>query len=768
MTNREDVVASFQDEVNELHPVLEKLLTKIPGVTDVEYTHGTSEMGADFVLAKRHESLGHLQYVAVVAKIGKLTQNFDGIERQIGECFDVPRFFRNGKENISISEVWVVVTQNVTGGAQHKIRARYSSRNVEFIDGRRLTELINSHLPIFWVDLPLQIADYLSTLRQNVIEEDKRLALIETVQDHLFIEPDIYEAPRIDYLQRHQSKIPKRRKVNIYKEIEQERFLLIEGGMGAGKSKLLRELVQYYTNPETYKLAKLLPVHCTYRELVDNFEGSIDALLKGRIASHQIAEFSKSNLLVLIDGLDEKKLSAEAQLQALDSLERQVASSANIRAVVTSRYLPMLPEATHLKRRVAAYELMPLTLAQTIEFVRLLCSRLDIKDRIAEDLKKSPLFRELPQSPIAAILLAKLLNENSDELPSNLTELYSKYSELTLGRWDMRKGLQSEKEYEALDNIVMLLADFVIRHELDSVSISEAKTIVHNYLSQRNLGINEEEIFDRLARRSEMIAVNNHTSTLSFRHRTFAEFFFAKARLRRHDFEINNRVFQPYWLHTYFFYLGLQKDCPELLEQITKLDLHSYGERWIKVINMGNYLLAGYASPYQTIAESLKIVMLEAAQLYLDTLYLDEDSPFVHFTQMQLLWLMQMLVRSNYSYEFFRDALESSAFAIAEHDFDVAAYDSEIAAYALFLLNVTYIELKVTESFDFLLRNYTEVLPLDLSYAVRHEARKFSERTKLMRQQDRRIRKLLKNNNSANAAVDKMFGTPIRASRNRR
>ena len=41
---------SLQDEVNDLHPLLDELFKNMDGIDRVEHTHGNSEMGADFVL----------------------------------------------------------------------------------------------------------------------------------------------------------------------------------------------------------------------------------------------------------------------------------------------------------------------------------------------------------------------------------------------------------------------------------------------------------------------------------------------------------------------------------------------------------------------------------------------------------------------------------------------------------------------------------------------------------------------------------------------
>jgi hypothetical protein len=176
---------------------------------------------------------------------------------------------------------------------------------------------------------------------------------------------------------------------------------------------------------------------------------------------------------------------------------------------------------------------------------------------------------------------------------------------------------------------------------------------------------------------------------------------------------------------------------------------------------MGNYFLAAYVSPYETIEAGIKTNMFDAAQLYLATLDSKVDSPFSHLSQMHLLWLIQMLVREGYSYKFFKKALESAAIDIASDSYDQNKYSKEVKPYALFFLNVTYIELEEQESFDFLLETFTEPLPLDISLAIRHESDNLPERTRLMKKQDRRIKKLFRGNQNYSNIIDKMYQTPI-------
>ena len=55
-------------EVKDLHPLLNAVLPKLPRVQDVEYHHGSEEMGADFVISRTNDTFSNIEYVGVVPK----------------------------------------------------------------------------------------------------------------------------------------------------------------------------------------------------------------------------------------------------------------------------------------------------------------------------------------------------------------------------------------------------------------------------------------------------------------------------------------------------------------------------------------------------------------------------------------------------------------------------------------------------------------------------------------------------------------------------
>ena len=756
MNEKKSRLARIKDEAKELHPLLEKLLEKLPRVTHVEYTHGTTEMGADFVISRQSETFGHNEYIGIIAKVGKIVQNYSGIERQIEEC-GVPRTIFGGKEKVRLAEVWVIVTEHITKGAQEKIHEKYALRKIVFIDGQELSQLIDKHMPVFWSQVSIEVGDYLTSARTKNEQIDRTLSLVPIGDKGLYIEQDIYEFPRRQYRIEMMRKQKRPKKASLEEITSQTKLVLIEGGMGSGKSKLIRHIVDHLTTGEVFLEKKLIPVPTTYGELQDNFGGDLEQLVQKSVPHDLRSQEKEISFLVLIDSLDEKNIPVNDEVETLRRLTESMAKDSKTRVIVTSRYLVGLDSTCELENEIVRYQLAHLTFSKMVEFIKALCSKLNLSKRLIEDLKKSQLFKELPQSPIAAILLAKLLNENPKELPSNMTELYSQYIELMLGRWDVEKGLQTLKEYQAIDHILRQVARQLLENELPYLTLADTRIMVSQYLNIRNLEIDQNQLFERMSHRYDILTVDDERNLFGFKHRSFAEFLCARDMLQSGYSNVVDRALDPYWLNTVFFYLGAVRDCPKLIERILALQPSSEVEAWVKIFNMGNYFLAAYSSPYNVITEGVARMAVDAATLFVQIATRQVESPFAWLPQMHLLYLLQMLVRESYSYEFLKPAIEEAALLI-----DADSISDDIKAYAIFFLNVAYVDLGGEESFDFLLKGHSENLPIDLALAIGHEGEDLKTRTALMRKQDRRIRKLLRRNPSLRAHIKAMYEKPIR------
>ncbi|MBK8809802.1 MAG: NACHT domain-containing protein [Acidobacteria bacterium] len=753
---RQNKIEKITDEVKVLHPMLDQLLRKMPEVKDVEYTQGNRERGADFVLLKTDVTTSMDDHVGVIVKIGPLHQNFTDIERQIDEC-TLERTFRNGKDKIRIREIWIFVTGVVTGGAQEKIWEKFKTSKIVFFDGRRVEELIDKYVPYVWMTGKIHTAKYLSDLNFFATEADKRYSLIPSLEGDLFIEPDVCTFPRKEYRIRLQRLAQGIRKVDFYSTIDKERILLLEADMGMGKTKLLRHLVKKYTTPGTFEHLHYLPIPLTFKEIVDDYDLNIDAAIEDKLPQGVRDELEDSTkILLLIDGLDEKKGLFSDQMHRFEALVENIAKRESIKAIFASRRLKAFEECVAIRNHVGKYFIRSLSFKKALIIIAKICNNLDVTNRIAQGLRKSPLFDDLPKNPIAIILLASLLNESDRDVPSNLTELYEKYTEYALGRWDMEKGLQSQKEFSALSQIMMNISQFMLDNEVQELDVDHAKSFFNEYLDRRTLGIKTDDLFNMMMTRTEIMAFDYTGTRILFKHRTFPEFFYAKHAAHDRNLAISNRAFQMYWQNTYFFYLGLLQDAPEILLDLLGIEPDTELEKWLKLINMSNFFLAAYLSPKDVARDLVKQIMKEASSFYLRIVSGKSSGALARMPRMHVLWLFQTVIRGAYSYDLFKDALEEAAIDIGSEA------NSPEKLYSLFFIAATLTDITRRSDYDFLLTESGGNLPADLSFAFYHEVKDAKQKSKLMKKAEKRVRKLFLGNTFETKRIKELYENPIK------
>ena len=263
----------ISDEVKEFHPLIETIFTKLPNVTRVEYTHGKDEMGADFLIHKTDTTLGETDYVGVIAKIGKITQNTTEIERQIDECC-LERFASDGKKKIILSEIWVVTNSTITSPAKMKIHNKYNSKKIKFISQSKLIDFIENHLPNYVHGIPLKIGEYLRKINNENAKEEERTSLLPANKADLYIEHTLEKLDTRKYKKKN-NKTSKKKKAEIFSVVEAENLVLIEGAMGAGKTKIVRRIVDNFSDADNYREKKIIPIPISYKRLYDEYELNI-------------------------------------------------------------------------------------------------------------------------------------------------------------------------------------------------------------------------------------------------------------------------------------------------------------------------------------------------------------------------------------------------------------------------------------------------------------------------------------------------------------
>jgi hypothetical protein len=433
-----------------------------------------------------------------------------------------------------------------------------------------------------------------------------------------------------------------------------------------------------------------------------------------KLSIDEINEHEKS--VLMIDGFDEKDEDIEDKFNHVNSLEDFIQKNKKISILLATRKFNEYLDRENKNSIIKKYEIRGLTLKKIILFLEQLCKQLNLKDRIIEDIKNSPLFKELPSSPIAAILLSRLFESNSQDLPANLPELYSMYMELVLGRWDIDKGIESLREFEVVQSVLYEISYYFIDNQCDYMTQLEYKEIIDNYLQLRNIPISYDRIDDILIKRSGVLLRNERQGIIIYSHRSFIEFMYAKGKSINNNLKVTNKVFNLSWQNIYYFYVGIKKDCIDYLNEIIQIKPTNEGEKILRLVNLSNIFLAAHTTPYSFFKDNLYLVFTDAARLYVNDVLKEKKSIFAKFPQLIALWWLQLVIKECYAFNFFKNALEETALIIDDMDIDDIN-----KIYSLFFLGTTGLKLKIYEPFRFLLTKYRDKLPDDISVGIENE-----------------------------------------------
>ncbi|RUL67089.1 NACHT domain-containing protein [Dyella dinghuensis] len=741
-----DHLHEMKDEVGELHPLLNVLFKKLPDIERVHYNQGNNELGADFILYRRDPALLRTTCIGVVVKIGTIRQNTTEVERQIKECF-VPRKAEDGVE-IQIKEVWVVSSQDITKNARDVLNKQYSDKKIEFIASQDLANLIDRYAPDSFVTTSPALQSFAENTSNGIAAEDQRSLIVPGLET-FYVEPVVMRKEFDGYGNAKPKKLPSGVEA-LLRALSDSSLSIIQAGAGGGKSRLARELVKTCLTTPEFADGSLLPVllHSKLFSTKPLEQLSTECCRVRKLAG------SDGRVLLILDGFDELDMTDQDRKCFVDAMTKAAAQS-NACIVLMSRPFNEVAVLSSKLQSTNVYNIEPLRGARAIALLSKIAGQIDVKSRLMSDLNNSPLLRALEGAPIAYILLGKLIVDNQQDLPSNLTELFQKYTEIVLGRWEVAKGLRSQQEYEVIVEILTWLAVYMLDNELYEVAKSEICQWAKAYCSDRGIAIDVDGLLRRMTSRDSILYGRSDTDVVGFRHRAFAEFFYARSLDKKSDVSLEKSVFSPYWINTYYFLTGIKRDCPDLLESLLAVQLDLTTRRFIRAINFGNFLLAGYLTPVRVSKRAIVAMAQDLADIYVESITPGNKGVFAQFPILQLLCFFTSSYRAQYGYKHFRDSLEEAIFEVEQ---DVR---SPRNALTLFMLDNAYREAGGDLRFDSLIQLYGEALPLVVKLGITHEAEEMKSASDKVKRLERNLRRSFRANTSSSTFLNKLYNVPV-------
>jgi GTPase SAR1 family protein len=625
---------------NELHHHLKELFVAMEPSYTVEVTQGPKELGKDLVLVRkdalttdviavvvkrgniRGKTLGEVDNVLDRVEVALSTKNDRKrreIESQIRQSFSHPAELTNFFNTLRVNKVIVVVAGEISKEA----RARLEKEIHGQVEVHGISWLIRNFTQYYpHVFFEGKVTDFIQRKIQE-LETRHRVIRSNRILSDSFVEPVVRATDiSIDIGEELRAAINRKElpfsKLKVVLSGKKEIILI--GDPGTGKSAALAKLTIDLLREVYLSAAKAtqntdktrIPILISARDFANL--NDVEALLAFSVGGVEVSSSLEVRGLFL-DGLDEVVSNKRANVI---EKAKTFAEELNCSLLIASRKIDLLSiTPTGFQK----FELLPFGTGQALQLIDKVQNNPLAVGHIRDGLDK--MRYQIPMVPLSLILLIEIVEEHK-EVPASMTELYERYTDTVLGRYDKDKGIEVLFEYLIKKRFLADLAYSgfaskgcieISREDFDAFSQRYAE----EYGLKENLGL-----FIREIERAGVLEVGEET--VLFRHRSFLDYFTAFYIYdKRDEFERLNAFivkiyFDDAWGETAFFYVGLKREVNEqLLTSILNYDRHSLWVNLQKVM-AGRLLQAGWHSTtkikYQGITTALSFVPTVREEMY--------------------------------------------------------------------------------------------------------------------------------------------------------
>src|SRR3990172_4480874 len=602
--------------------VLVPLLRKM-GDQNVRERHGPAEYGKDITFVEV-TPLGSTNY-AVVAKAGDISGAASGkgnlatVMTQVRQAFELPFYDAEQKRREVVSHVIVWTTGRISNSAETQIVDAMSAqyRNVSFKAGQATVELLDANIPTFFAVGNAYVSDYFSTAK-DFYSHVEELRTLGASSDRYRL-PVIFVPPLLrPYMPRLKESKLENKLYQFPEILHGDSNLLIAGQMGSGKSSLLRRLlIATIDENEASGSTVPLPVLVRAKDLPIDSDDCVEQAIQReitRFGPHSepasiLPEGPTNGVLLLVDGIDELK-EEPLILSALSRVSSYAARSPNSRTIATMRTMDILDNPEVLAD-FSILELEELSQAQMGTFIENWFGK---DSPLAVKLKKflqDPLtLQGLPTTPLTLAIVAILYASGAREIPANLTELFTKYVELALGKWDEAKDVSQLFEWRVKEFLLRGLAGIMHDARTPTISPPQADEVTSRLAEDRGLTIDPVMFRQEVADRSELLVLDED-GNYEFKHRAFQDYFVALeivSKAAAIDIVVTNFL-DSWWEQAIFFACGLRPESSELLDAIMSRVLPGENNLFSYFINLGMACQASYLAPRETKRKVVFVVL---------------------------------------------------------------------------------------------------------------------------------------------------------------
>lgn len=596
----------FRDQL--LRPLLLKL-----GLEDGRDYCGRDEYGKDCLFVSR-DAMGINVYTIQTKKGNinmsrKATENLLEAAAQIRMMLEVEIPLIEQKRKVLPNKVFLYVSGKINERAREEIVDRLQrDPRIEFRDSDDIIPLIDKHLPEFWYGVEANKSPYLSSLLERLTGNSKNSPN----------EQNIFQVPIGDdsLIQLYAYRMElKKKKVRgqyhpqevtepEYKEIPIEDLLTVNSNRilliaeaGDGKTTSLHRLTAKIASESLENIQNAnIPIFVRCVDLAKE-----DTSLVDYVASHtsQISHISdaafdykdlqEGKVTLLVDALDEISDQDEREELVQKVIDFSL-SYPNCKIILTTRnyiWIDKISSLTFFRR----YRLSTLDWRQTESLVKQSFRNRGLAgEQATEILRRLQEVHGMDLNPfMVKVFLASSEAQRSD-IPANITELFKKFTEQMLGRWDESKGLSQQIQAPIKDFVLKRVALRMHKERTTQISLTRLTDLLNSELKQRGQEADIDQLVHEIVHRSGLFSIIG--DTVEFRHLLVQEFFAGRGLSAE---EIHGLIEESWWQRCIIFYFGENPDNLKGFEDLlTTLRNQPQSKLLQSVITLGLALQACY------------------------------------------------------------------------------------------------------------------------------------------------------------------------------
>lgn len=547
------------------------------GLSDGRDVCGPSEKGKDAVFVNV-DKLGIEDAYVVQTKKGninlsrKTEANLLEAMTQLKTAADTKVTFVKTKRRQLPVKVILCVSGKINDAAREHICQEISDPRLVFLDADELIPKLDDLFPELWLGIDADIAPYLRKIKEIVENSDDSLAVAELLPrdsqisvatDRGFVPLQLYRMT-LELKKKHGQMVkePHFEQMPVTGLLrKRKKLFVIFGGAGSGKSTSLKRLA-YVSATRGLKFESTkptIPVLLRAVDILGNLDRSLAEICGAeccRVAGSREVCFSTEDLtagrvFVLIDGLDEIS-DDPGRVSVVSCLERFHQNYPECSVVLTSRDYSSIEGLDALKS-FERYNLSPINYKQAQQIIKTVQKGKNLPAEKSQELvRRLEEVHGMELNPLLVTVFAATSDYSRQDIPANITELFKKFTEMMLGRWDATKGFKYQYHAPLKDFILTKVAFEMHKAKLTKIDIDHFDRLVRTELANRGHEAETEHLRDEILNRSGLFIVIERR--IEFRHLLMQEFFAGRG-IPSPDY-LHSVISDPWWRRAVVFYFG--------------------------------------------------------------------------------------------------------------------------------------------------------------------------------------------------------------------